>query len=130
MAAWAIGLLALGLAVLGVYGILAHITTARTQELGIRIALGATPNGIVGLVIRDALTMIVPGVAIGIVIDIAATRLLLSMIHGIGPLDPPSFVIAPALIVAAGMLASYVPARRATRTDPLQVIRSSAERTG
>lgn len=126
--AWGIGALALALAILGVYGILSFITGARTHELGIRVALGATPGHVVRLVFRDALGMIVPGVAMGVAIDMAATRVLLSLIYGIGPLDPPSFILAPALIVAAGVMASYVPARRATGIEPVQAMRSGGER--
>lgn len=123
--AWAIGLLALGLAVLGVYGVIAHLTAVRTQEIGIRIALGASEGRIVHLVLRDALTMIVPGVVLGILIDVAATNVLLSLIFGIGPLDPPSFAAAPLLVGAAALLAAYQPARRAMRVDPMAVIRGS-----
>lgn len=125
--AWAIGLIAVLLAILGVYGTVAYITQRRTKEIGIRIALGADPARVVRLVLRDGLTMIVPGVAIGVLVDVVATRVLLSMIFGIGPLDPPSFVVAPACIIGAGLLASYLPARGAARIDPLDAIRADAE---
>lgn len=99
-----------------------------THELGIRVALGATPGRVVRLVVRDAVGMILPGMPIGIAIDLAATSVLLSMIYGVGPLDPPSFILAPALIVAAGLMASYLPARRATGIEPVQAMRAGAER--
>jgi len=101
----------------------AHVRQ-RYAELGVRMALGATAADVRRLVLGEGLRLAVAGAAIGIAGAVAAGRILRSLLFGITPLDPPSLVAAVALLVAAAALACYLPARRATRLDPLVVLRS------
>jgi predicted permease len=115
--------LALVLACIGIYGVLAYLTGQRVPEMGVRIAMGATASEIVWLVLRQSLAMILAGVAIGTVGALAATRLLAHTTDGMRTVEPLTFaVMIPALVVAA-LLASFVPARRASRVDPLVALR-------
>jgi predicted permease len=117
------GLIALGLAAVGLYGLIAYATTQRTAEIGIRMALGATRKDVLWLVVRDTLRLIFVGVLIGIPAGLAGARLLASQLYEVGPGDPVavSLGLVPLLLVA--LLAGYLPARRAARISPLGALR-------
>ena len=116
------GALALMLAAIGVYGVMSLAVAQRSQELGIRVALGAGPARLVAMVLRDALRLSAAGVAIGVVAALALSPLIASQLYGVAAIDPLTFVAMPALLVAAAVAAAAVPARRATRIDPIRAI--------
>jgi predicted permease len=118
------GLVTLVLAALGLYGVTAYTTAQRTSELGLRVALGAEPARVAGTIVAEALGLALAGVAIGLPIGLAATRLIRDQIFGVGAVDPPSLAGAVGVLVSAALLASYLPARRAARVDPLESLRA------
>lgn len=120
----AFAMLALVLAVLGMYGVLAYTVTLRTRELGIRAALGGTRASILALVLVDGLTTAVAGTAFGVAIALVAARLLASVLYGVSPHDPMAFIAAVTVLLAASVAACLVPARRATRVDPVAALRA------
>ena len=115
--------LALLLAAVGIYGIVAHSVTRRTHEIGVRIALGAHPRKIAGMVVRWALLLGGTGVAIGATGSLVLTRLLRTMLYGVSATDPAVFVAASVLLLVVATVAAYIPARRAARVDPLVALR-------
>jgi putative ABC transport system permease protein len=115
--------LALVLAMVGVFGVLSYAVSQRTTELGIRMALGATARNVRLLVLGDGLTPVALGLAIGIAGALALTRFMSTLLFGVTPTDPLTFVSVSMLLATVAALASYVPARRATRVDPAQVLR-------
>ncbi len=115
--------LALLLAAVGLYGVLAYSVTQRTQEIGIRVALGAEPAQLIGEVMRDALRLVLPGIAVGLVGALAITRLLSSLLYEIKPSDPWTLAAVSGGLIIIAMLAAYVPARRAATVDPLTALR-------
>jgi ABC-type antimicrobial peptide transport system permease subunit len=117
------GGLALLLAAVGLYGVLAYTVVRRTNEIGIRLALGAQRSQVLGLVMRDATRMLALGTAIGLPAAWAASRLVSSMLFGLATSDPATIVVALALLVLTGLLAGFLPARRATRVDPLVALK-------
>jgi len=114
----------LTLTAIGLYGVMAYGVAQRTREFGIRLALGARPAEVLGLVLRSALALIAAGLIVGVVAGAFATRLLASALYGVSPLDPATFAAVAAMLIAVALVASYVPARRATRVDPIAAIRS------
>jgi putative ABC transport system permease protein len=114
----------LALTAIGLYGVMAYGVAQRTREFGIRLALGARPGEVLALVLRGGLGLIATGLVVGVVGGALATRLLASSLYGVDPLDPTTFAGVAAILVAVGMVASYVPARRATRVDPIAALRS------
>ena len=118
-----LGTLAAFLAAIGLYAIIAHAALGRTREIGIRLALGARPGGVAWLVMREALQLVTLGVGIGLAATWGSTRLLSSLLFGLTPVDPASLMIAVALMLVVAILASYVPARRASRLDPTRALR-------
>ncbi len=116
--------LALLLAAVGVYGIAAHVAAQRRYELGVRVALGATAGQLVTLVISQALRPVLIGAVLGISTALATGRLLASFLFEIGPTDPASFGAATVLLLSVAMLASYLPARRASQADPVAALKS------
>ena len=119
----AFGLLALVLAAVGVYGVLAYTTRQRTKELGIRMALGADPRDVFGVVLRQGAILAVAGIFIGLAASYILTRALSGLLFGISPTDPLTFAAVSLLLFLVALLACYFPARRAMRTDPLVALR-------
>ena len=111
--------LALGLAAIGVYGVMAFLVNQSTREIGIRIALGATSGGILALVLRRAMALALSGIALGVAAAIPLARLLRGMLFGVRESDALTFAAASIALAAVALLASYLPARRASRIDPL-----------
>jgi putative ABC transport system permease protein len=114
---------ALALAVVGIYGVLAYSVAQRQHELGIRLALGAKSADILRLVVRQGLILAASGVVIGFVAALLMTRLMSSMLYKVGAHDLVTFVAAPLLFLAVAVLTSYIPARRATKVDPIEAMR-------
>jgi macrolide transport system ATP-binding/permease protein len=121
--ATALGTLALMLAVIGLYGVMAWLVVQRTREIGIRMALGAQANNVLALVLKQGMKLVLIGAVIGIPASLAVARLLSSMLFGLTTSDALTIVVVTALLVAVTLLACYVPARRATRVDPLETLR-------
>jgi predicted permease len=115
--------LAMLLAAVGLYGVLAYAVAQRSREIGIRMALGAAQNQVIGAVIRDALRMLAAGLALGIPLSMAATRWIASSLYGLRPGDPLTYCAVVAALCAASMVAAFVPSRRAARVDPMVVLR-------
>ena len=115
--------LALFLAALGLYGVMAYSIKQRTQEIGVRIALGAQARDVLRLVTGQGMRLIVTGLGLGFIGAFALTRLLQSDLEGISPRDPLSFSIVSLVWLGAGMLACYLPARAAMRLDPVEALR-------
>jgi len=117
--------LALGLAVVGVYGVMAYLVSQGTRELGIRLALGATPRAILALIISRGMAVSAAGLLAGIIGAFALTRFMQSLLFQVEPSDPLTFVSIPVVLGVAALAATYVPARRAAQIDPLQTIRDN-----
>jgi putative ABC transport system permease protein len=114
---------ALALAMIGVFGVINYSVAQRTHELGIRIALGAQRRDVFTLVVRQGLVLALVGVAIGAAGALALTRLITGLLYGVSPTDGPTFVVVSLLVTAVAFVACYMPARRATRVDPLVALR-------
>ena len=114
---------ALALAAVGIYGVVAFSVTRRTQEIGIRVSLGAQRSNILRLVVGEGARMAAFGVVIGIAASLAITRLMSSLLFGVSATDPLTFVGVAALLSSVALLASYLPARRAMRVDPMVALR-------
>jgi ABC-type antimicrobial peptide transport system permease subunit len=117
------GALAVLLACIGIYGIMAYAVTGRTNEIGIRIALGAQKKDVLWLVLRETLLLVLIGVAIGLPAVYGASRLIKSQLFGLSAADPASLVLATVLMFVVAVIAAYIPARRASRTDPMVALR-------
>ena len=117
------GLLALVLACIGIYGIMSCAVARRTNEIGIRMALGARQEDILRKVLREALVLVLVGIAIGIPIALGALRLISSMLFGLKPTDPLTLAGAIVFMLAVAAIAGYLPARRASRVDPMVALR-------
>jgi predicted permease len=115
--------LAFALATVGIYGVMAFSVTQRTHEIGIRMALGAERGHVLGLIVRDALALTLAGVVLGIAGAWALTRFLASFLYNVRATDPATFVLVSIVLIAVAMLASFIPARRATRVDPMVALR-------
>ena len=116
--------LALGLAAIGIYGVIAYLVAQGTRELGIRMALGATPRGILLMIVRHGLAVALVGVGIGLAGAFALTRFMSSQLFGVAAVDPPTFLAVSLLLTGVAVAASYVPARRAAAIDPMVSLRS------
>jgi predicted permease len=116
--------LAVALACIGLYGVISYAVAGRTREIGVRMALGASPANVLWLVLRKAVVLVAIGVAIGIPLSTAASTSLRGMIFGVRPLDPLSIGVATLLLAMVGPLAAFIPARRATKVDPVDALRN------
>ena len=123
MLAGVLGACALALATVGMFGVFAYAVKQRTREIGIRMALGAPPAAVVRLVLAGHSRAVVGGLGAGLLGGVAASLILRSRLHGLSPFDPVSYLGVAALLTVAGLAASYVPARRATRVDPVVALR-------
>ena len=120
----AFGLAALFLMSLGLFGIISQWAGQRTREIGVRVALGATRGGVRWLVLRQALALVLAGVALGLPAAWAASRLLRGLLYGLSPADPTRLAGAALVMLAVAVVAAYLPARRASRVDPMTALRS------
>jgi ABC-type antimicrobial peptide transport system permease subunit len=111
------------LACIGIYGVLAYLTGQRIPEIGLRIALGASASDVLQMVMRQSVAMISAGVAVGMVGAALAARLLESFIPGVRSIEPLTCALMVAVLVAAALFASFVPARHASRVDPIRALR-------
>jgi len=115
---------ALFLATIGVYGVMSYAVSRRTQEIGVRLALGAVPSSVIRMVVGEGMTIALTGAAVGIVGAMLLTRTMASFLYGVRPTDPYTFGVVSVLLAAAALGATYLPARRASRTDPLRALRA------
>ena len=120
------GLLAQQLAAIGLYGVMAYGVAQRTQEIGIRMALGASPNDVLKMILRQGMALTMVGIALGIASAYVLTKYLESlsnMLYGVRATDPLTFIVVAAFLSAVALLACYIPARRATKVDPMVALR-------
>jgi predicted permease len=116
-------LLALTLAAIGLYGVISYIVSQRTREIGVRLALGAQRQDVVRQVVKGGAIVSVAGIGLGLVLALATTRLLESQLFGVSRYDPPTFTTVPILLFAVAMLASVIPALRASKVEPYEALR-------
>jgi ABC-type antimicrobial peptide transport system permease subunit len=117
------GTMALLLGIIGIYGVISYAVSQRTREIGIRLALGSQKSELKWMFVRSALVLTVTGVAIGVVIAAALTQSMKSLLFGISPLDPLTYVVVPMVLCASAAIASYLPARRAAGVNPVEALR-------
>jgi ABC-type antimicrobial peptide transport system permease subunit len=117
------GLLALLLASVGLYGVMAYTVAQRTREIGIRMALGASRGDVMRLVLKQGVALVSTGAVIGLGVAFGVTRIIASSLFGVTPVDPITFVATSALLIVVSLAASYLPARRATKVNPLIALR-------
>ena len=119
----ALGVLSLLLAAVGLYSVMSYSVSERTREIGIRMALGAQPRNVLALVLRQGLVMTLSGLLAGIVIALAGARLVAALLIGVGGADPLTYAAASLFLCAIALFATWIPARRATRVDPMTSLR-------
>ena len=119
------GFLALGLASIGLYGIMAYAVDQRRREIGIRMALGAGQSSVLSLILRQGMTLVIGGVGLGLILSVLLGRALSKFLSGVGPSDLPSLAGASLVLLFVALVACYLPARRASRLDPLVALRES-----
>jgi ABC-type antimicrobial peptide transport system permease subunit len=116
--------IALALAAVGIYGVLAYLVSQRTPEIGIRMAFGADRSQVVGMVLRQGFSLVAVGIVAGLIGAFALTRLMQGLLYGVRPNDPITFVAVTALLLFVALMASFLPARRATRVSPIIALRA------
>jgi putative ABC transport system permease protein len=116
--------LALLLGAIGLYGVLSYVVAERTREIGVRMALGATSGAVSRMVVSQGARVVLIGVVIGVAGAVAGTRSLGALLYGVNPVDPVVFAAMAFMMVGVGMVASYVPARRASSVSPMESLRS------
>jgi putative ABC transport system permease protein len=116
--------IALALAAVGIYGVLAYLVSQRTQEIGVRLAIGADRSEVLRMILRQGLTLALSGVAVGIAAALLLTRLMQSLLYEVKPADPATFVAVPVILLLVSLIASYIPALRATKVSPLIALRT------
>jgi putative ABC transport system permease protein len=114
--------IAVALATVGIYGVLAYLVSQRTQEIGIRLALGADRSQVLGMVLRHGLSLAAIGIVVGLIGALALTRLMRSLLYEVRPNDPITFVAVAAAVLMIALVASYLPARRATKVSPMTAL--------
>jgi putative ABC transport system permease protein len=112
------------LAAIGIYGVLAYSVTRRTREIALRVALGAVPGSIVRMIVARGAQLAIVGTLAGLAAALVLSGLMKSLLFGVGPRDPLTFLAAPLVLLAVALLAAYVPARRAARVSPMEALRS------
>ena len=117
------GMVAVSLAALGLYGVMSYTVARRTNEIGIRMALGAQGSNVIAMILRDVLLLIAAGTLVGVGAAAVSSRLVISFLFGLKPNDPLTFVAACGLLLVVGVLAGYLPARRASKIDPMVALR-------
>jgi hypothetical protein len=122
--AGAFGLIALLIAAIGLYGVVAYSASRRTNEMGVRLALGATPAGVRRLVLGDSLITVLAGIVLGVVLSMPALNVTRALLYDVSPHDPTALAVAGMLLLTVGILAAALPAWRASRIDPLTAIRA------
>jgi ABC-type antimicrobial peptide transport system permease subunit len=118
------GSMALLLGIVGIYGVISYAVSQRTREIGIRMALGATDSSVRQMFLRHGLALTSIGLAVGVVSAFAATRLMSALLFEVSPLDPLTYAGVSVVLLAAAMMAAYVPARRATLVEPVEALRA------
>src|SRR5438552_7603058 len=118
------GVLALGLAVVGLYGVKAYSVARRTREIGIRMALGAKRSAVLRMIMREGAIMLLCGIGLGLLLAMVTAKILSGILYQIGALDPIAFTVAPLVLAAAALVATWLPARRATHVNPIQALRT------
>src|SRR5262249_17886605 len=118
------GGLALALAAIGLYGVIATSVSQRSREMGVRLALGAAPRRLLRQVLGEGMALTLAGLALGALGALAATRLLGALLFGVSPVDPATYLVAAAVLPVAALLASWLPARRAARGNPMDALRA------
>jgi ABC-type antimicrobial peptide transport system permease subunit len=118
------GGMALVLGIVGIYGVVAYAVSQRTREIGIRLALGAQPLGLLGMYVRHGLLLAGIGAVVGLAAAAGLTRLMSSLLFGVTTVDPVTYVSVSGLLILAALLASYLPARRAMTIDPVEALRA------
>jgi ABC-type antimicrobial peptide transport system permease subunit len=117
------GGLALLMAVGGIYGVLSYSVSQRTREIGIRMALGASRGQILGFIMRQGVVLSLAGVALGVMGALASMRLMRNLLYGVSVTDAATYLLVPAILLTVALAATFIPARRATRIDPLNALR-------
>jgi len=118
------GSLALVLTAIGIYGVIAYGVGRRTREIGVRLALGATPANVLGMIVRETLTLVAAGAIVGLPLAFVCTRVLKSMLFGVEPQDPVTALACLGVLLTAGLAAGYLPARRAALLEPVSALRA------
>jgi ABC-type antimicrobial peptide transport system permease subunit len=117
------GILAVTLAAIGLYGVMSYGVARRTNEIGLRMALGAKGSNVIGMILREVMLLTVAGAVAGVAVAMACTRFVQSQLFGLTPNDPLTFAVAGVILLVVGTVAGYIPAKRASKIDPMVALR-------